>query len=166
MTRFRVIPEMELSEAHFDEWPVWSEHYDFDEIEDLERWGLNREEVVQAFRDNERGNEHCLYTMLESNPFPSRMRLFIRASLEGAGGQRLKGYVMNENAFCLSVFTQGQEFSFSSHPMLESMNCEQEQKLLCALGTPTAKLFPIKYTTGYSGANGQPIEGSFQYGRG
>lgn len=164
MPKFRVLPQSELSEQHFDEWPVWSEHYDYDEIEDIERWGLDREEVLQAFRQNEKGNEHCVYTMLEANPFPPRMRVFIRASLETANGQRLKGYIMNEDAFCLTVFRHGQKFVFSAHPMLEDLNREQEQTLLQVLGTPSATLFPITYRTDYRDANGKAIAGRFQYG--
>lgn len=164
MSKFRVLPESELSERHFDEWPVWSEHYDYEEIEDIERWGLNRDEVLQAFQQNERGDEHCVYTMLEANPFPPRMRIFIKASLEAANGQRLKGYVMNEDAFCLCVFNSDQTFSFSSHPMLESLNREEEHKLLQSLGSSAVTLFPMKYQTDYHGTNGEVIAGSFQYG--
>lgn len=164
MNTFRVLPGRELSEQHFDEWPVWSEHYDNDELEDIERWGLDRESVVRLFQQNERDNEHCVYTLLEANPFPARMRIFITATLEAEDGRRLKGYVMNEDAFCLSVFSKGQEFVFSSNPMLEGLNREQEQKLLQCLGTPTAQLFPIKYRTNYRTSNGREISGAFNYG--
>lgn len=164
MIKFRVIPGDELSERHFDEWPVWSEHYDFDEIEDIVRWGLNRQEVLRLFQENKRGDEHCVYTLLESNPFPDRMRIFIKASLEAANGQRFKGYVINEDAFCLSVFHGGEEFFFSSHPMLDSINQEQEQGLLESLGAAGARLFPMKYTTEYRAASGEGISGVFRYG--
>lgn len=116
MTKFRVLRQSLLSESDFDEFPVWSEHYDYDELEDIERWGLDRDEVVRLFRDNSPENEHCVYTLLESNPFPERMRLFIRASIITAAGRRLKGYVMNEDAFCLGIFFNGAELIFSSPP--------------------------------------------------
>lgn len=79
MKKFLVLPASELSERHFDEWPVWSEYYDFDELDDVELWGLDPKEVLKQFQANERGNEHCVYTLLEANPFPDRMRIFIRA---------------------------------------------------------------------------------------
>jgi hypothetical protein len=71
MIKFRVLPQSQLSERDFDEYPVWSEHYDCDEIEDIERWGLDREKVLKLFKENSPGNEHCVYTLLEVNPFLS-----------------------------------------------------------------------------------------------
>jgi hypothetical protein len=161
--KFRVLPQSELSEQHFDEWPVWSEHYDYDELEDIERWGLDPDEVLKTFRQNQSDDAPCVYTMLEANPFPPRMRIFIRAYLEAANGQSLKGYVMDEDPFCLSVFWNGQEFGFSAHPDLESMNREQEHKLLLSLGTPAATLFPMTYRTDYQDTNGEIIAGRFQW---
>jgi hypothetical protein len=164
MARFRVIPQSELSEQHFDEWPVWSEHYDYDEIEEIARWGVSREEAFQAFRQNERDNEHCVYTMLQANPFPPRMCIFIKASLQAANGLSLKGYVMNEDAYCLAVFSKGTEFIFSRQPMLEELNRKEEQKLRKSIGGPSSELFPMSYATDFRDSDGKVISGMFQYG--
>src|SRR5579859_6357559 len=137
MAQFRVIPQSELSEQHFDEWPVWSEHYDYDEIEDIVSWGVSREEALQAFRQNERGNEHCVYTLLQANPFPPRMRIFIKASLQAANGVSLKGYVMNEDAYFLAVFSKGKKFCFSRLPLVEDLHRKEEQKLRRSIGEPS-----------------------------
>ena len=161
--QFRVLPQNALSEQHFDEWPVWSEHYDYDEIEDIVRWGLDQDEVLQAFRDNEHGNEHCVYTLLEANPFPPRMRIFIRAALETADGQSLKGYVVNEEAYGLAVFHNGQTFFFNNHPLLDDTNREQERKLSDSLGSASTSLFPMTYRTDFRGPDGELIAGAFQY---
>lgn len=162
--QFRVLPQSELSEQHFEEWPVWSEHYDHDEIEDIVRWGLERGEVLQAFRDNERGNEHCVYTLLEANPFPPRMRIFIKASLKAADGQNLRGYVVNEDAYGLAVFHNGQTFFFNDHPALEDTNRESERKLIDSLGSAAPSLFPMTYRTDFRRTDGEIIAGAFQYG--
>ena len=165
MKKFLVRPSSELSEQDFDEWPVWSEHYDSDELDDVEGWGLDREEVSALFQENERGNEHCVYTLLEANPFPARMRIFIRASLELANGQLLKGYVMNEDAYCLAAFNNGQEFIFSSNSMLDGSNREEEQNLRRSLGIQeSTTVFPIRYQTEYRTADGTAISGLFRYG--
>lgn len=164
MSNFKVLPISDLAEQTFDEWPVWSEHYDYDEIEDIVRWGLIREEVLRLFQQNENGNEHCVYTLLETNPFPERMRIYIKAMLVTANGQSFKGYVINEDAYCISIFHGGREFSFSYHPMSESHNREQEQKLLRSLGSLGSELFPITYKTDYFASNGDRICGVFHYG--
>ena len=163
MSRFRVLPQSQLSEQDFDEYPVWSEHYDYDEIEDIERWGLDRELVLHLFAENSPGNEHCVYTMLEANPFPARMRIFIRATITATDGTSLKGYVMNEDAFCLSVFHSGREFIFSKHPMLGRENQKHESQLLSAMGR-TLPIFPVKFATEFRSTEGNLISGEFMYG--
>lgn len=165
MERFRVIPQSQLSERDFDDFPVWSEHYDYEEIEDIERWGLDRDTVLQLFERNSPGNEHCVYTLLESNPFPERMRIFIRAKLKTASGVHLKGYVMNENAFCLGVFYNDQEFIFSRHPLLENENKNHEAELANSLGGNAGDIFPVTYETEFMAKSGKQIVGTFMYGQ-
>jgi hypothetical protein len=160
---FQVLPLNQLSEKNFDEYPVWSEHYDWDEIRDIERWGLDQEYVLRLFEENSPDNEHCVYTLLESNPFPDRMRIFIRAAIRAADGRELKGYIMNEDAFCLGIYHHGEEFVFSKHPMLEPENKKDEQQLLRALGGP-ATIFPVKYETEFRQKTGGLITGEFKYG--
>ena len=46
---FRLIPLSQLDEGCFDEWPVWSEFYEPDELEDIESWGID----PQDFRTQE-----------------------------------------------------------------------------------------------------------------
>ncbi|KPA87851.1 hypothetical protein PF66_05809 [Pseudomonas asplenii] len=160
---FRVLPQSQLDEEAFDDYPVWSEYYDHEEIDDVVRWGLDRELVLQLFKVNAAGNEHCVYTLLESNPFPLRMRLFVRASIETADGKRLKGYVVNEDAYCLTIFHEGESFHFSTHPLLKDLNQEHERALLAALGNE-AQVFPVRYHTEFNDTDGQLIAGTFLYG--
>ena len=164
MNEFMVLPQSKLDETAFDHYPVWSEHYDYEEIEDIERWGLDVEEVLNKFSENSPGNEHCVYTLLESNPFPERMRIFIKASISTNSGVELVGYVVNENAYCLTVFYGGQEFIFSSHPLLEGENKLSEQGLAKELDCSVSEIFPLQYTTAYTSKRGEKIRGSFWCG--
>ena len=163
MSSFRVIPQSRLSESEFDEYPVWSEHYDYDEIEDIERWGLDKGRVLKLFSENSPGNERCVYTLLETNPFPNRMRIFIRASVIDSEGTKLKGYVMNEGAFCLVVFHGGAQFIFSRHPTLGRENQRHERQLLESMGRSSG-IFPVTYETEFNDKNGVRIAGKFMYG--
>ncbi|QXI31134.1 hypothetical protein [Pseudomonas vanderleydeniana] len=160
---FRVLPETRLNEEAFDYYPVWSERYDCEEIEDVVRWGLDRDEVLQLFEMNSVGSDHCVYTLLESNPFPPRMRLFVRATIEAADGRLLKGFVMDEDAYCLTIFHEGERFQFSAHPMLKGPNQEHERALLASLGTEK-QVFPVRYHTDFNDTEGQLIAGTFWYG--
>lgn len=163
MNQFRVIQQSQLSELDFDRFPVWSEYYDFEEIEDIERWGLDRNTVLALFETNSPENEHCVYTLLQSNPFPERMRIFIRAKLRAASGAPLKGYIMNENAFCLGVFHYGKEYIFSRHPLLHEENDKHKVELAKAIGTKPDTVFPIRYKTEFNDKNGNRISGIFTY---
>ena len=164
MNKFRVIPQSTLGEEEFDFFPVWSEHYDYEEIEDIVRWGLDKDVVLKMFDENEHGNEHSVYTLLESNPFPERMRIFIKAHLTTTSGVKMKGYIMNENAYCLGVFVNGEKYFFSRHEMLSDLNSESAAKLAQALGLDINKLFPMAYETDFTDKSGNIITGSFNYG--
>jgi hypothetical protein len=157
---FLVLPESKLNEEAFDRFPVWSEHYDWDEIEEIERWGLDREYVLELFSKNSLGNEHCVYTMLESNPFPPRMRIFIRATVRTSSGLQLKGFVMNDDAYVLTIFHGGETFPFSRHPALKSDNESYKRQLTASLGT-SSEIFPLSYETGFNDVSGHPIAGTF-----
>lgn len=159
--KFRVIPENKLNETEFEYFPVWSEHYDWDEIEDIERWGLNKEEVLELFRKNENGSTHCCYTLLESNPFPSRMRIFIKAKLMTRNGMALKGYIMNEDAYCLGIFYEGKQYYFSCHPMLSDLFNEEAKRLGLAMGIKSHEIFPVSYETDFFDNSGNKIAGQF-----
>ncbi|GLQ97305.1 hypothetical protein [Dyella mobilis] len=163
MKEFLVLPESKLNEEAFDRFPVWSEHYDWDEIEEIERWGLDREYVLDLFSQNSPGNEHCVYTMLESNPFPPRMRIFIRAMVRTLDGHQLKGFAMNEDAYVLTVFHRGKTFPFSRHPALASYNKTYKRQLMASLGA-SSDIFPLCYETGFNDADGHPIAGTFVCG--
>jgi len=38
---FTLIKMSELSKIHFDEHPIWSEHYDYDERQEIIDWGVD-----------------------------------------------------------------------------------------------------------------------------
>lgn len=160
MKEFLVLPESKPNEDAFDRYPVWSEHYDWDEIEDIERWGLDREYVLDLFSKNSPGNEHYVYTMLESNPFPPRMRIFVRAKVRTSDGRRLKGYVMNDDGYVLTVFHGGKTFPFSRHDLLWSNNESHKHQLMNSLGT-SSDIFPLSYETEFNDAGGNLIADTF-----
>jgi len=161
MQQFIVMPSSQLSEKDFDTFPVWSEHYDYDELEDFERWGLDRETVMHLIETNSIGNEHCVYTLLEANPFPPRMYIYIRAKLRTASGLLLKGYILNEEAACLGVFHNKKRFIFNPHPLIKDRWDESLSDLAHSMGVDPASIFPIHYETEFTSMEGNIICGEF-----
>lgn len=143
-------------------YPVWSEHYDFDEIEEIVSWGIDRDWLLKELQSKHSGNEHCLYPLLQTNPFPPRMRIFIKARFKTTGGQDLEGYVMDEDAFVIHIFYSDGEYGFSRHPLLENLNKEQEERLKEKIGE---FIFPLTYETDFLAQDGKRICGEFVYAK-
>jgi hypothetical protein len=61
---FCLIPTSELDERHFHQWPVWSEYYEPDEIEEITSWGIQPEQFHEQLRALRLGNEHAAYPVL------------------------------------------------------------------------------------------------------
>jgi hypothetical protein len=50
-----------LCKSDFDFWPAWSEHYDYDEIDDIASWGIDREWALSKFSEYDTGGPHPHY---------------------------------------------------------------------------------------------------------
>ena len=158
---FVLIPQSELSIEHFEAYPIWSEHYDYDEIDEIVSWGIDREWLLREIRAKCAGNEHCVYPLLQTNPLPARMRIFIKARLRTPDGVDLSGYVVNEDAYAVGIFWENVEYVFNHHPLLRELNEEQEAKLRNAVGDD---IFPLKYETDFRNNAGERIRGAFSLG--
>jgi hypothetical protein len=98
MTMFKLIRGSELSKEHFEEYPVWSEYYDYEEFDEIVGWGIDKDWLEKELKLKDDGSEHCVYTVLQTSPLPDRMRIFIKAAFRTYSGAELTGYVMNEDA--------------------------------------------------------------------
>ena len=158
---FVLIPHSELSKEHFEAYPVWSEHYDYDEIDEIVSWGIDREWLLREIEAKCTGNEHCVYTLLQTNPLPERMRIFIRARFRTPNGVNLNGFVVNEDAYALGIFWENVKYVFNNHPLLRELNEEQEAKLRDTVGDA---IFPLQYETDFRNNAGERIRGEFSLG--
>lgn len=161
---FQLVPMSTLGKQHFEAHPIWSEHYDYDERDEIVAWGVEAEWLASELERVHTGNDHCAYPILQPHPLPSRMRLYIRARITTAAGQELDGYVMNENAFVMCVFVDEKEFSFSRHSSLSDLNQKDLESLAAALGCPTESVFPLTYETDFLGPDDVLIAGTFSPG--
>lgn len=158
---FTLVPMSQLSKRHFDLHPIWSEHYDFDEREEIISWGVGREWLERELQRVNDGNDHCAYPILRPYPLPDRMRLYIKARFVTAGGSRLDGYVMNDDAFVVTLFAGGGEHTFSRHPALGDLNGRSLHRLKQAIGCADDPVFPLRYETDFLGPGDVPIAGRF-----
>lgn len=158
---FTLVLMSQLSKRHFDLHPIWSEYYDFEEREEIVSWGVNREWLEQELENIHTGNDHCAYPILRPYPLPERMRLYIKALFVAANGMRLDGYVMNDDAFVVTLFAEDDDHVFSRHPALADLNAVELGILRKAIGLSDDAIFPLKYETDFFGSNDALIAGIF-----
>jgi hypothetical protein len=160
---FKLISENDFGPEHLEEYPVWSEFYDYDEREEILQWGIDAEWLdneLERVRSGE-GHVHGMYPLLETDPFPDRMRIYIKADFETPQGAKLTGYVINEDAYCIGIFLIGEEFKFNEQ--LASWCRSDLTKLQATLGDPRDPIVPLRYRTDFAGVEGRRIEGVFAF---
>ena len=149
-----------LDRSDFDYWPAWSEHYDYEEIDDIERWGINREYALGKFREYDTGGAHPHYTILDLDQLPlDNMRIFLKASFIHPEGEIFQGYIMNQGELYITIFAEKEEYSFSNHPALSIEMKELAKKAERDLGVK--KIFPIEFKTNFENKEGQSISGTY-----
>lgn len=160
--KFRLVPENEFSQKHLEEYPVWSEFYDYDEREEIISWGIDPAWLDEELAKHHNGNVHAIYPLLQVNPFPDRMRIYIRARFRTSAGQRLSGYIVNEDACpAVAIFHEGQEFGFN-YLMFDwaQKDIKALQQLLPDYDDP---IFPLEYETDFTDEEGRRIRGEFNF---
>ena len=162
LSLFRLVPENEFTYAHLEEYPVWSEFYDYDEREEIIEWGIDPEWLDQELARHQSGNIHPVYPLLEVNPFPARSHLYIRARFETPAGQSLVGYIINEDASpAISIFYGGRLFSFNR--VMFEWGMASKEALQQLLPNSADPILPLKYETDFTDDEGNKIEGVFDY---
>lgn len=159
---FKMIPMSELAKQHFDFHPIWSEFYDYDEREEIIAWGVDPQWLDRKLDSRDAGNDHWAYPVLRPYPLPIRMRIYIRALFRSPTDVRFEGSIVNDDAYCISLFVANEEFVFSSHPMLHGGFDLESDRLCNAIRSPNAQIFPLRYTTEFLDRNDRIIQGFFE----
>lgn len=76
-------------------------------------------------------------------------------------GQKLNGYVMNEDAYVLWIFVGKDEFGFSRNRGQYDANAEDLANLKAKLSNSTSDIFPVKYETDFLDSQDNLITGVF-----
>ena len=157
---FKLIQCADLNWSHFEEYPVWSEFYDFDEIDEIVGWGVDREWLIDQLSVIHSGSNHAAYPVLYTDPLPHRQRLYIRASFETASGLALDGYTIDEGSYAVAIWAHGVEYGFNVN--LPDFAREDAARLAKSLGATTEQLFPMRFETAFRMPDDDsPICGTF-----
>jgi hypothetical protein len=73
----------------------------------------------------------------------------------------LDGYVMNDDAFVVTLFAGEDEYSFSRHEALADLNGPELRALKAAIGRDDDPVFPLRYETDFLGEDDAPVAGTF-----
>ncbi|MCP4142608.1 MAG: hypothetical protein GY755_20405 [Chloroflexi bacterium] len=158
---FRLISRDEFSPQLFEEYPVWSEHYDYFEIEEIVSWGIERDWLQKELKEKHRGNKHCYYPLLDLDCLYSRMRAFIKVDITTKNGKTFSGYVVNEEAYAVGFFIESEEIIFNKNMPL-SWQKETIKKLEDLTRSKYKSLFPLFYETDSSLTLGKKSTGVFR----
>jgi hypothetical protein len=146
-----------LGRAHFEEWPVWSEYYEPCELDDLQAWGIEPETFLAELHALDLGDEHAAYPSLIFDPLPERMRLYIKAVFTTARGDRLHGFVVNDDAYAGAIFLDNDELGFNIR--LFDFYSDMLVTLSSRLASTVQDLLPIRYETGVHTSEGHEVTG-------
>jgi hypothetical protein len=158
---FVLVPMSQLSKRHFEQHPIWSEFYDYEERNEIVSWGVEQKWLEQELDRLHDCGDHCAYPILRPYPLPERMRLYMQARFVTADGKPLDGYVMNQDAFVATLFYGDEKFTFSRHPALKKLRDQELQSLRAAIGNCDDPILPLRYETHFLDRNDFPIAGTF-----
>ncbi len=137
----------DLDASDFVRHPLWSEYYDYTERQDILDWGVDAAHLDQLLAQHHSGNTHAVYTVLKPYPLPDRMRVYIRSQFTTPNGECFDGYVVNDDAYCYSIFARGQEYTFGRDRILDEFSIRALADLRVALNAADFQLLPLRYET-------------------
>ena len=156
-SNFRI--ERRLNAALFEEHPVWSEYYDYDELDELRSWRVDETHLSTLLRIAAEGSDHPYYPVIELDPLPLRMRIYIACLFRTPTGKELKGFIINPDPLAVGIFAQGDIEIFNS--TLPDFARESERRVIKACGLDNDTIFPLTYKAVHVGEHGRAIEGVY-----
>ena len=157
MEKFQIVRE--LKSEHFKTHEVWSEYYDFEELDELRSWGVKEQFINELLAIAEEGASHPFYTVPVNEPLPERMRLFIKCKFVSAEGRVFQGIIVNPNPFVIGIFCGDEIEIFNPNLMDFWVKSEKIVRENYSLGTE--KIFPLSYATNHKDSNGNKLEGLY-----
>ena len=141
-----------------EEHPVWAPYTGAEDREMILSWGVTAERLDEQIDCFEYCGTDPMFPVLEFESLPRIGGMVVAATFEVTGGRELFGYLIGASA--LGIYTNGREFSFNRN--LPEAGAFSARWLGEVLEMESLELFPIRYRTGFRGADGREIEGAFE----
>jgi hypothetical protein len=101
---FELVPESKFGEPHIVAHPVWARFYDPDEIDEIVGWGIDRDTLIRRLNEKHDGSDHAMYPVLQTDPLPESLDLYIQADFVTPDGKQLAGYLSGIEAHVVTIF--------------------------------------------------------------
>ena len=144
---FEIVESEKLTVEKFREYPIWSEYYDFNELDEIEDWGFNRDAILQELKIKEIESQHPYYTVPISDFPPERMRYFTKAKFKTINGLELDGAIMNEGNGVIAIFLNNEYISISNHPSLQDWRIKSLKKISSHYNISLSELNQLDFET-------------------
>lgn len=162
--KFKIVKSKDFKPACFSFHPLWSEYYDFDELDEIKSWGLdlNKQEILDALMKKEENGSHPHYTVpIEVFP-PSRMRYFTKATFTTQNGYKLKGAIMNEGEMVIIIFLSMEEdVRLSKHPIFKNERKKRLTRIAKRFNIEIEELYKLRFETEITDQKGNNISGIY-----
>ncbi|MBO1257087.1 hypothetical protein J3L16_15490 [Alteromonas sp. 5E99-2] len=162
MTDFKIVQH--LTPDLFKECPVWSEYYDYEELEELSSWGVKKRHIDKLLKIAKKDAAHPYYPINNMLSLPDRMRIFIHVVFKTPSGRSLEGVICNPNPFVIGIFVN--EVIELFNPNLPEFWEKAESNLRKVFNIENEAVFPLAYETEYEDSNGTKIQGVYEFGNG
>src|SRR5262245_54695552 len=109
---FDLVPESRFGEEHIIAHPVWARYDEPDQIDEIVGWGIDRNLVLQKLAETHDGNDHAMFPVLQTDPLPDSLDIYIRAEFITSDQRRLTGYLSGIEANVITLFWAKDQFCF------------------------------------------------------
>lgn len=156
---FRIIRSNEFNSNRFKEYPLWSEFYDYDELNEIEEWGYDKELTLKEFTIKNIQGQHPYYSApIASFPL-ERMRYFTKSKFITKNNFELDGIIMNEGDLAIGIFIDDEIEILSNHPTLHDLMKNNLEKIANHFQIKTENLTKLKFETVIPKENKNKIRG-------
>ena len=160
--KFKIVSVEEFTPKSFSFHPLWSEYYDFDELDEIETWGINKELAFNELKGKFSNSAHPYYTVPIKEFPPQRMRFFTKAKFKTLKGNELDGVVMNEGDLVVDIFLgNNQMVSLSCHTMLKDLAIKTLLKISKEFNLELSELKILEFETVIPKEKEKRIRGKF-----
>lgn len=161
----QIIKSPDLIPIKFFEYPIWSEYYDFDELDEIENWGFDKMTVYEELKFMFVDQQHPYYAVPIAEFPVERMRYFTKAKFRTLNNKELSGYIMNEGEFAISIFTGETAEILTKQKLLWDDHEGSLKRIAAFYKIEIFELFELRYETEIPINVESRIRGTFKLSR-